>query len=334
MPNTNAEWAILGGLRFALATIVIGAHLTWFDPQSPLTALADLSALAAVIGFLMVSGYSIAHSLQQSESGFYRRRARRIMPLYMVALCFGFAIGRVPGFEQWPHGLQFPTPSFGELTANLFFLQVFTGKPLRTDVVVWTLAVEVVFYVMAPWIRKASGRSLLVGILISATAYILCSRFMDRFFADVGYGGNLAIFAWPWLLGFYVYANRSRSLTPFLAFAIPILTCALGGSRFIQAGWWLPVSASAACIVYGSRVSVAKGLGTVLTALGDISYPLYLIHLPSLIVLYDVFGLRSGLLMYMSCLAAAWLLNAALTGKAMPKAAPNIATLTSPPVPD
>jgi peptidoglycan/LPS O-acetylase OafA/YrhL len=324
---------------FALATIVIGAHLTWFDPRSPLTALADLSALAAVIGFLIVSGYSIAHSLQQSETGFYRRRVRRIMPLYLMALCFGFAIGRVPGFEQWPHGLQFPAPGFGELTANLFFLQVFTGKPLKTDVVVWTLAVEVVFYVLAPWIRKASARSLLVGIFMSAAAYILYSRFMDRDFSKIAYGGNLAIFAWPWLLGFYAYANKSRSLTPFLAFAIPILTCALGGSRFIQAGWWLPISASAACIVYGSRVWLAKGRVTVLTVkvltvLGDISYPLYLIHLPGLIVLYDVFGLRSGLLMYMSCVAAAWLLNAAFTGKATPKAAPDIATLASPPVAD
>jgi peptidoglycan/LPS O-acetylase OafA/YrhL len=332
MPNTNAEWAILGGLRFALATIVIGAHLTWFDPQSPLTALADLSALAAVIGFLMVSGYSIAHSLQQSANGFYRRRVRRIMPLYIVALCFSFAIGRLPGFEHWPHGAQFGTPPLGEFITNWFFLQVFTGKPIRTDVVLWTLAVEVFFYVIAPWIRKASDHSLLVGIFVSAIAYILYSRFMTWSFFKVAYGGNLAIFAWPWLLGFYMYLNKSRSLTPFLAFAIPILTCALGGSRFVQAGWWLPMLASAACIAYGSRVSVAKGPATLLSALGDISYPLYLIHLPSLILLYDVFGLRSGFLMYLACLATAWLLNAVVTGKALPKAVPNIATLAIPPV--
>ena len=117
---TDPVGRLLGGLRFALATIVVGAHLVWFSPNSHLTKLAYFSAIAAVLGFLMVSGYSIAHSLAQSETGFYRRRLRRIMPLYVLALCLGFAIGRMPGFEQWG---GFAKLGFDQLICNFFFLQ-------------------------------------------------------------------------------------------------------------------------------------------------------------------------------------------------------------------
>src|SRR3954447_15185767 len=62
------SWKILGGLRFALAMIVLFGHLVRFVPdQGPinkgLLLFGGLGAAAAVFCFLVISGYSIAHSI-------------------------------------------------------------------------------------------------------------------------------------------------------------------------------------------------------------------------------------------------------------------------------
>ncbi len=73
------SWKILGGLRFALAMIVLFGHLARFVPDrglinKGLLLLGGLGAAAAVFCFLVISGYSIAHSITVKPQGYFRRR--------------------------------------------------------------------------------------------------------------------------------------------------------------------------------------------------------------------------------------------------------------------
>jgi peptidoglycan/LPS O-acetylase OafA/YrhL len=61
-------WPLLGGVRFLLALIVVGTHLIFFSPPCEWShGLLNLSGFAAVLGFLIISGFSIAASYEKSR---------------------------------------------------------------------------------------------------------------------------------------------------------------------------------------------------------------------------------------------------------------------------
>jgi peptidoglycan/LPS O-acetylase OafA/YrhL len=81
------QWNILAGLRFFLAWVAACSHLQHFTAQDdPIVIFQYFSGFAAVLGFLAISGYSIAHSLHKNPQGFYKRRAFRIYPLYFCSI--------------------------------------------------------------------------------------------------------------------------------------------------------------------------------------------------------------------------------------------------------
>jgi peptidoglycan/LPS O-acetylase OafA/YrhL len=69
----------------------------------------DLTGGAAVVRFLLISGYSIAASYKRDQTRFYARRLWRIAPLYLAVLpaCLPIAFayhGRLmPGGQQVTH---------------------------------------------------------------------------------------------------------------------------------------------------------------------------------------------------------------------------------------
>jgi peptidoglycan/LPS O-acetylase OafA/YrhL len=90
------SWASLAVLRFALAMIVFATHLVFFTGYGGWTeAVASLDGKAAVIGFLLISGFSIAASSDRDRDGFYRRRFLRVYRLYCFVVLFAF------GLEIW-----------------------------------------------------------------------------------------------------------------------------------------------------------------------------------------------------------------------------------------
>jgi peptidoglycan/LPS O-acetylase OafA/YrhL len=87
------NWALLGGLRFFLAFIVLTAHLGWYLPKSdPFLKFDKFSPVVAVLGFLLISGFSIAASLNASPKGYYFRRFIRIFPLYIFSISISVLI--------------------------------------------------------------------------------------------------------------------------------------------------------------------------------------------------------------------------------------------------
>jgi hypothetical protein len=67
---TSVSWEALALLRFFLAWIVLSGHLTSYTDHSGWAeALSSFDAKAAVVGFLLVSGYSIAASLDRESEG-------------------------------------------------------------------------------------------------------------------------------------------------------------------------------------------------------------------------------------------------------------------------
>lgn len=279
-------WPLLAAVRFFLALIVAGTHLLWFNGADPIgRELALFSGLAAVIGFLVLSGFSIAASHARDGTTFYFRRARRILPLYVLAVVAGSLVPAIFGGNLVStSGAQFPVPSLTTAVANLFFLQGFIVDPISSNPVLWTLSIEIFFYILAPAINRLSSAALAVMIAASVILFASAWYFQPAFYSELRFGSGAALLAWAWLLGFVAYRIKNRPSAALLVLSACVVALT-ANPMFQHVRWPITVAIVALALGFGSTIHGSQRLASVLTAFGDASYPLYLFHLPIYILL-------------------------------------------------
>ena len=78
---------MLALVRFLMALMVVGYHLTSVvRPKETVPFIETYGGLGCICGLLVISGYSIAHSITTQPKRFYRRRAWRILPVYYATM--------------------------------------------------------------------------------------------------------------------------------------------------------------------------------------------------------------------------------------------------------
>ena len=139
-----STWAILAGLRFVLAAIVMLAHLHVFVPQPfAFGWVSALGAKAAVLAFLLISGVSIGNSYSLAPNGFLKRRFLRIYPLYFFAVVLAHVLTLTVGSPYQVPGQVLVAAGWKTDLANVFFLQDFFAIPIPYNGPLWSLSVEV-----------------------------------------------------------------------------------------------------------------------------------------------------------------------------------------------
>lgn len=201
----------MGLLRFLLAVSVVLAHST------PIFGFSLVGGVVAVQSFYMISGFYMAlvlntRYLPGTYKLFITQRFLRLYPIYWVVLfltvafCIGLGIisngnnlGRLNPYVQNP--LNFSTLLFlGFANVFVFFQDVvmflelengrlfFTPDFTKTNPQLhlftlfpqgWTLAVELTFYLIAPFIarRKMAVILLLIAISLSIRLFLLTKGF-------------------------------------------------------------------------------------------------------------------------------------------------------------
>ncbi|PLY99953.1 hypothetical protein CY652_23600 [Burkholderia sp. WAC0059] len=282
--NIEGQWAILAGLRFFLAAVVVLGHFVLYvRPDSHrIFGNGYLNPLSAVYGFFILSGYSIAASLAREGSGFYRRRFVRIWPLYLAAIAFGLASYLVSrGGFVFPIGDQHvPPPTALQVVASLLMLQTVISAPIPVVGPIWSLAGEWWHYMIAPVLNRLPNKLLLAWIAISFAFFIHLHdpapgvACMDHFPA----GESIIGLSWVWVTGFLYYRWRG---TP-IGFAILV-----GPSLFaltIQHSPGAPMFITLFVLILCEGRKLADRTIASLNFLGDWSYPLYVFHFPSILV--------------------------------------------------
>jgi peptidoglycan/LPS O-acetylase OafA/YrhL len=272
-------WALLGGVRFVLALIVATQHFGWF--VRPAGMHADVGALAAVVGFLIVSGYSIAASYAHEPSGFYWRRFIRIYPLYLAALLLTALV--VPSSAP---GRTFPAPSPADWAANTFMLQGFTALPIDANPVVWSLSLEVFCYVLAPWLLRAETWVLWLIVGVSAAGSALAPLW-GVYYTGMRDGLAWALLLWAWLLGVLIWRSpRAGRVAAVLAAALMLSHVLLWHTPPFS-----PLIAAAVALLVARPPRVPPWCAW----LGDVSYPFYLFHVPAALLTME-WGLWASIL--------------------------------------
>jgi peptidoglycan/LPS O-acetylase OafA/YrhL len=169
----------LEGIRGIAALSVASSHVlflkNFLDPTyHPNIYFGYLQAAhSAVLLFFVLSGYVIGltttkeFSIQQLRN-YISRRAIRILPIYVIAICFAV--------------LAEPKEKLSIVLGNLFFLQnfdkyfSFSLPPLAGDGAVWSLNYEILYYlvfILVWWLRPKILDLFLGALLISVLGWFV-----------------------------------------------------------------------------------------------------------------------------------------------------------------
>jgi len=268
----------------------------------------------AVVLFFVLSGFSIRLSLQRrgldsrlALADYYRRRARRVLPLYWLALACAWLVAAsvAPLPPEWL--------SPATLLGNLLFLQTADGVPGQwflpwaANGPLWSLSFEVFYYAAYPWlVRRARDEAARWRVVLLVTGFGM----LTNVFAP----NPLAMFcaaSLTWYLGVDLAERWLEPGAPARPYGLAGLCAAATALRFGlgSAGltfhyvWvaasavvlarlvlrWQRRSGAAAASRRPYPVSVEAGRGALLW-LGSISYALYLLHVPVLRAGEALFG--------------------------------------------
>ena len=287
----------MGAIRLFLALVVVGAHFqgAWLYPQLkvaiPAGVWLGVHGGLAVLLFYVISGFLISVVLAEKYAadsagtlGFYRARFIRIFALYWPVVAGGFilmpsiaaAFAAQAGPLQWftalfLFGMDWHVAFIGWNGTIVFLSQA------------WTLGAELTFYALAPFILR-SARAVL-ALMAASFALRLAIDFVFGFSQDWSFQ------FFPSTLGFFLLGNvawRAGRRWPGLLnprLGLALLALAAGTLlydpyyRWDGRQFWIAILCFAVAL---PSVFAATRKNRLLNALGDLSYPIYLIHIVAL----------------------------------------------------
>jgi peptidoglycan/LPS O-acetylase OafA/YrhL len=244
--------------------------------------------------FFLISGFVITLTLEKCQSfgGFMLRRWLRLFPAMLIATVIIFIMSHF--INQRPYG----PPILQDAISGLLFIQpelidLLVGRNQRMlEPSFWSLFVEMKFYFVSGFLYFAFGRKRMIVVLIcmylsyvvfDSTKNILPVNVVETIqlffrYSDYSYYGWFAAGAL-----FYEYHNRKEMKYWLLAVMIALLSArGLGG---LMTESMLFATAIVLLFAYSLKVSLIQKLlsNKLLIFFGFISYPLYLIHVSSLV---------------------------------------------------
>jgi peptidoglycan/LPS O-acetylase OafA/YrhL len=306
----------LDGLRGLMALWVAMVHLLCLCGASSLLDLVPLRLVSiattflyagpAVDVFIILSGFVIAAMLESrpiAYGEFVQGRFFRIYPVYLLCLAAGVATiepGRwfcdsAPWHEatylRWFSACYASTENhfFRHMAAHIPLLNGAVPRPLLPDATgtilppAWSLSLEWQFYLFAPLLIRASRRPL--GILVLGAIAWLSLRGGGLFQGP--HPASLPVQLPLFLVGIASYRAHADGCSLRVPAAILAAAIVARWNVATMAIWSLSLAAIVAPDVGGRPLRWCGQIlrSRPLTWLGAISYPLYLIHWPMIIIM-------------------------------------------------
>ena len=176
------------GLRVLAIGLVMAFHIwqqSWLSPVIHLGGLRlDLSPLVrtgylGVDAMLLLSGYLLAlpqaRGKQLRPIAFYRKRLIRILPCYLLCVGMYFFASALPRGEYASAGAMWK-----DLLTHLTFTHAFfydTYVATHLNVVLWTLAIEMQFYLIYPLVIRCFQKNCLLTYAAMVLSALLFRRY-------------------------------------------------------------------------------------------------------------------------------------------------------------
>ena len=319
--DSKPHYEILDGLRGIAAVMVIFYHIFEAFATSPIDQKFNHGHLA-VDFFFILSGFVVGYAYddrwgRMSKKDFFKRRIIRLHPMIVLGTVLGVITFLIQGSVQWDGtSVPFSMIMLGMLL-SLFLLPALPGSdaevrgngemfPLNGPA--WSLFFEYIgniFYALI--LRKLSTRILTVLVALSGAGLAYFAVFNLSGFGHLGVGwslldNNLLGGMLRLLFAFSMGLLLSRNFKPVkirgvfwicsLAIVVLLSLPQVGGAENL----WINGLYETLCVIVVFPILVylgASGKTTDKTTsrtnkfLGDISYPLYMVHYPFMYLFYE-----------------------------------------------
>lgn len=251
-----------------------------------------------MFGFYISLGLNNRYRDPSQNSTFYIGRLRRLWPTYLIPLLFLIPTGKLQAVAHWilelPAALKYLAIfSNATMIGNdlLVHLSVIDGRMVFSEYGIdpdhngssfilnlpsWSLSVEVMFYISAPFIVRSLGASLIVlSMSIIACLYVkfINPDIFTRFRVDLFYS-NLFICFGLGMLGYRLsQCAKSRTLPEAINYLVPAYL--LSFIALPNSCGWLYVTLS---LAIPALFELTKS-NTFDKFFGDLSYPIHILHM-------------------------------------------------------
>lgn len=279
-------------VRFWLAMTVCLVHAAQLSGEPALRLLElALSSELAVQGFFAVSGFLIVMSYERSSSlrAYFEKRARRLVPAYVVVVVLSATLLKAFSEAQY---FYFTQAWWSYLAANLSYLNflhptlpgVFqhNGNP-AVNGALWTLKIEIGFYLMVPCFVWAVRRYGAVAVILAG--YLLSAGYSASVSGSLQHQlpGEWRFF----MVGAACHYGWSRLLRH--RFALIASACAiLAAKHVLPLPLIEPVAVGLLVICAGSFFYLGD-----FGRYGDFSYGIYILHFPVIQTLVSLGAFQS-----------------------------------------
>lgn len=309
-PAYPKDLPVLTSLRFFAAMVVVIHHFRYFTPFDPLAYTGFLhEGYLAVDFFFILSGFILTHVYgpewragNMRVRDFVARRFARIYPLHFVTLLFMVVVALTP-FRFGPVGLwpgEFPLLS---LLNNFLMIQSWGMEGgLTFNVPSWSIAAEWFAYlsfslVLPVMMGLRPGRALLV--VAGLYGYVWLMSFgMDptRPFTTYSFDCSILRVMPDFILGIALYRwSATRPVSGAAGVQLFAAACLAVALMHVRAPdivlipifcWMIRLGADMSRVPEGQAPAAQSGWLAHKSAiwLGDISYALYMVHYPVMVV--------------------------------------------------
>jgi peptidoglycan/LPS O-acetylase OafA/YrhL len=245
-------------------------------------------------GYCIHRGYAVKEGTTQGTSkispAFFVRRFVRIYPVLLAALFLTLILDSLT-LQFTPDNVKVRSLSLSTFLINLFAFQGIAGTTYGSNGALWTLSLEIQFYLCYPLLFKFlrfAGRN---KTFLAVAAITLASHFITQKF-------DIVIFSSYWLswyIGAYIAdldvndkLGSQKVITLSLSIVLLLTGCLLFFKySFLSFQSWSFSFASALTLIL--RMNAWRGtVARIFQEIGKFSYSLYIIHLPFLVFLMAI----------------------------------------------
>jgi peptidoglycan/LPS O-acetylase OafA/YrhL len=272
-PRDASRVTTVDCLRGLAASAVVWFHLTQGNPDPHLPLWLRASGRHGWLGvevFFVISGFVIPFVLRRANyrlkdyGPFVVRRIVRLDPPYfasiLVAVGLAYASAAVPGFRGQPPAFSVP-----QLLSHVAYANGLLGFH-AINVVYWSLSLEFQYYLLI---------GLAAPLLLSEKRIVRIGALAALSIAALALPNKLIVFSWFFLfeLGILTFYFRGRMVS---------LSGYLAGVVLMAVGTHVTLGLATALVAVATTLLMAfvELRNRPLLFLGDISYSLYLIHVP------------------------------------------------------
>jgi len=273
--NQKSRLAFFDLLRFIASIFVFFSHIYDKNTQNHGFSIFDIKkdffdiGIFGVIIFFLISGYIIPSAIARCRNikDFLIKRCIRIYPLLIITMVYGLT--RYGGFEEkMILGLLLPIADF--LTKDNYIAKG----------VDWTLRVEFFYYVLIAIVyfkNKFNFKTIFLSILVTSTLAIITFIYHQEYFNNKLLHLNFIFLgSLLYLIEKENFKNSSNnSYTP-IAFILSIMSFEI--CRFNDTSAVLFGTAIFLFLYFLHQTKLRIKPNKFIECLGEISYPLYLLH--------------------------------------------------------